>query len=141
MTKKQLIFALAALLIVNFIITRIFPFSTLTGAPFVLSIAAWMVAFHGNGFNDYWRAIITYLFVGLNDIGIRLGADGGIDQEGMGWMFVILLTSLVPVLFFLILGTARHKNSTVINKVGSILLFCALIGLHLLLFSGVGVRG
>lgn len=83
--------------------------------------------------------LLPTLFIGLNDIGIKLFAGGIHDYEGLGWIHMMLFIGLVPSLIMLLIGTFRDKNSTIWTKLGAIIIFVALISAHFQLFKKLGI--
>jgi len=85
------------------------------------------------------KSTISYLFIGLNDIGIKLFAGGRHDSEGLGWIHMLLFIGLVPCFIILIIGVLRDGRSAVISKILSVFIFALLICIHLELFNTVGL--
>jgi len=86
------------------------------------------------------KSLISYSFIGLNDIGIKLFAGGIHDYEGLGWIYMLLLIGLVPCSIILIIGVLRDEKSVAITKLISVFIFVLLIYVHLELFNSVGLR-
>ncbi len=137
--KIKLIGLLALILAFSIIISHFIAAVAIIGIPIIISLATGLVMFTDNGLSLFIKAVIAYLFIGLNDIGIKLFAGGIHDYEGLGWIHMMLFIGLVPSFIMLIIETFRDKNSTIWTKLGSIILFGALISIHFLLFKKLGV--
>jgi len=109
------------------------------GIPIIISLATGLIMFIDNGLGILIKVVIAYLFIGLNDIGIKLFAGGIHDYEGLGWIHMMLFIGLVPSLIMLLIGTFRDKNSTIWTKLGAIIIFVALISAHFQLFKKLGI--
>ncbi len=130
---------LTSILILSVIIGYLYPPSGIMYTPVVLSIMIWLVTFTNNGLNILAKTIISYLCIGLNDIGIKLFAGGAHDWEGQGWIHMLLFIGLVPCSIMLAIGIFRDHKSTIWFKVLNILLFGLLIYLHLEIFKTFGI--
>jgi hypothetical protein len=137
--KIQLIGLLVLILALSIIISHFIAAVAIIGLPVIISLATGLIMFTDNGFSILTKAVIAYLFIGLNDIGIKLFAGGIHDYEGLGWIHMMLFIGLVPSIIMLLIGTFRDKNSNIWIKLGSILIFVILISVHFLLFKKLGV--
>ncbi|MFD1258862.1 hypothetical protein ACFQ3S_18790 [Mucilaginibacter terrae] len=138
--KIILIGLLTLLLLISTVIGHFLPPTGILTSPIVISIIAGLIMFSDNSFNVIVKSILTYLFIGLNDIGIKLFSGGIHDTEGMGWIHMLLFIGLVPSFIMLLVSVVRDKNSTNWIKAFSILLFILLINIHLQLFDTLGVQ-
>ncbi|KIO74562.1 hypothetical protein TH53_25735 [Pedobacter lusitanus] len=79
------------------------------------------------------------MYIGLNDIGIKLFSGGRHDMEGVGWIHTMLFIGLVPCFIMLLIGVFRDKDSSIWLKVLSVIIFVLLIYAHLEIFETLGV--
>jgi hypothetical protein len=108
--------------------------------PLTISLMTGLIVFTDNGFNILIKSSLSYLFIGLNDIGIRLFAEGGKhDFEGNGLIVLLLFIGLVPCFIMLLIGVFRDKDYSLWIKAFSIAIFILLICVHLILFQTLGV--
>jgi hypothetical protein len=98
-----------------------------------------IIVFTDSGFNVFVKSILCYLFIGLNDIGIKLFAGGRHDMEGIGWVYMLLFIGLVPGSIMLVMAVIRDKRSATWLKLMSVISFTLLICLHLKVFKTLGV--
>jgi len=108
--------------------------------PVTISLITGIIIFVDNGFNILIKSVLCYLFIGLNDIGIKLFAGGIHDMEGIGWIHMLLFIGLVPSFIILLTKVLRDKSSTNWMKAISILIFILLIFIHLQIFETLGVH-
>lgn len=107
--------------------------------PIVLTITTSLVCFGTKNIKIIFLSILTYLFVALNDISIKLYSGGSHDNEGLGWVHLVLFVGLVPTFGILLAIVLKRKEETVTNKIIAVTLFIGLIVLHLQLFSNLGL--
>jgi hypothetical protein len=108
--------------------------------PLTISLMTGLIIFTDNGFNILIKSSLSYLFIGLNDIGIRLFSEGGKhDFEGNGLIVLLLFIGLVPCFIMLLIGVFRDKDYSLWIKALSIAIFILLICVHLILFQTLGV--
>ena len=138
--KINLIGILIVLLLIRAFVGRFFPPVGLLASLFVISILTAIIIFTQNDFNIITKSVLTYLFIGLNDVGIKLFSGGVHDSEGLGWVHLLLFIGLVPSFIMLLVGAVGDKTSTNWTKVLSVLLFMLLIFIHLELFSILGLQ-
>lgn len=109
-------------------------------SPLVIFIMTGLIVFTKNDFNFFVKCLLTYLFIGLNDVGIKFFSGGKHDYEGLGWIHMFLFIGLVPSIVMLVIGLFKGRKSAHSVAVSSILLFVFLIYVHLQLFETLGVR-
>lgn len=137
--KGTLIGLLTLILLLSVIGGHFLPPLEILVCPIIISIMTWLVFFTDNGFNIVIKSVLSYLYIGLNDIGIKLFGGGIHDFEGMGFIHLLLFIGLIPCLVMLLIAIRRNTNSNKWIKVSSILLFVLLIYVHLQLFQRLGV--
>ena len=98
-----------------------------------------LIVFTDNGLNIIGKSVLSYLYIGLNDIGIKLFSGGRHDMEGVGWIHMMLFIGLVPCFIMLLIGVFRDKDSSVLLKIFSVSIFVLLIYVHLEIFEKLGV--
>lgn len=125
---------------INGLIGHFFAPNGILLTPVVLIITTSLVVFGTKNIKIIIVTILTYLFVALNDISIKLYSGGTHDSEGMGWIYLLLFIGLVPTLGLLITGIIRQKEEKLVNKLLAFGLFLALITVHLLIFSNLGIE-
>lgn len=107
--------------------------------PIVLTITSLLVCFGTKNIKIFFLSVLTYLFVALNDISIKLYSGGSHDNEGLGWIHLLLFVGLVPTFGILLATVLKRKDETVKNKIITVAIFIGLIVLHLQLFSKLGL--
>lgn len=142
MKRKKVILAglLMPILLLNTVIGHFLPPTGIVVTPAIISIMTGLIVFTDTDFNIFVKSVLSYLFIGLNDIGIKLFAGGRHDMEGVGWIHMFLFIGLVPCFIILLIGVFRDKRSAVDIKILSILVFILLMYLHLERFETLGVH-
>ena len=107
--------------------------------PIILTITTSIIAFRTKNIKVIWIIAWAFLFVALNDILIKLYSGGRHDNEGYGWIHLLLFVGLVPSYGILVTTIFRRKDEKMLNKVIAAVLFPLLIAIHLQLFSGFGL--
>jgi len=138
--KVTLISSLLGLLLVTTIVGHFFPPTSILVTPFVITVMTGLIMLTDYELPILIKSLISYSFIGLNDIGIKLFAGGIHDYEGLGWIYMLLLIGLVPCSIILIIGVLRDEKSVAITKLISVFIFVLLIYVHLELFNSVGLR-
>lgn len=108
--------------------------------PVTISIMTWLILFSDADFSILVKSVLSYLFIGLNDIGMKLFAGGKSDLAGMGWIHLFLFIGLVPCFIMLLISVFRDKKSSLGIKFLSVLIFILLIYMHLKMFKMLGVH-
>lgn len=138
--KNILALGLAALtVILNGLIGHFFAPNGIVLTPVVLIITTLLVCYGMKSIKVILISILTFLFVAMNDISIKLYAGGTHDNEGLDWVHLLLFVGLVPAFGILLTRTLSSKGEKVINRILAILLFIGLISVHLQLFSDLGL--
>lgn len=137
--KTTLIGFLTLILLLIVIIGHFLPPTGVLITPVTISLMAGVIIFTNNEFSILIKSILCYLYIGLNDIGIKLFAGGIHDSEGTGWIHVMLFIGLVPCFIMLLIGVFQDKGSTNWIKAISILVFILLIFIHLQIFETLGM--
>jgi len=138
--KITLIGLLTLILLLSVIVGRFLPPTGILITPLVISLMTGLIIFTDNSFSILIKSVLSYLFIGLNDIGIKLFAGGLHDKEGIGWIHTLLFIGLIPCFVMLLIGIFRDKNSTTWIKALSILIFTLLIYVHLEIFETLGIH-
>jgi hypothetical protein len=107
--------------------------------PIVLTITTSLVCFGTKNIKTIFISLLTYLFIALNDISIKLYSGGSHDSEGLGWIHMLLFVGLLPTFGILVATIFRNKQETLTNKIIAFALFIGLIALHLQLFNNLGL--
>jgi hypothetical protein len=131
LTPIALFSLLTVILLSSVVIGHFLPPTGILFIPFVISVATAIIVFTDSGFNVLLKSILCYLFIGLNDIGIKLFAGGRHDMEGIGWVYLLLFIGLVPCSTMLVMAVIRDKRSATWLKLMSVISFTLLIWLHL----------
>lgn len=137
--KTKPIGLLILILLLSVIVGHFLPPVGILASPIIISIMTGLIVFGKNGFSILVKSVLSYLFIGLNDIGIKLFAGGIHDFQGMGFMHVFLFIGLIPCFVMLLITVSRDTASNTWVKVLSILVFILLIYVHLQLFQNLGV--
>jgi len=138
--KTTLISLLMLILLISIIVGHFLPPSGILGVPIVISLMTGLIIFANSEFNILIKSLLCYLFIALNDIGIKLFAGGIHDMEGVGWINMMLLIGLGISFVMLLIGVFRDRISKNWTKVLSVLLFILLIYIHLRIFETLGVH-
>lgn len=125
--------------ILNGLIGHFFAPNGIMLTPIVLTITTSFVCFGTKNIKITFISALTYLFVALNDISIKLYSGGSHDNEGLGWVHLLLFVGLVPTFGILLAQVLRSKDETVANKIIALTLFIGLIAGHLQVFSNLGL--
>lgn len=135
-----LICLLIILLLASVIIGHFLPPTGIFMTPVTISLMTWLILFSDTDFSILVKSVLSYLFIGLNDIGMKLFAGGKSDLAGMGWIHLSLFIGLVPCFIMLLVSVFRDKRSSFGIKALSVLIFMVLIYMHLKMFKMLGVH-
>lgn len=130
---------LIILLLASIVISHFLPPSGIFMTPVTISIMTGLILFSDTDFSILVKSVLSYLLIGLNDIGIKLFAGGKSDLAGMGWIHLFLFIGLVPCFIMLLISVFRDKMSSLGIKALSVLIFMLLIYMHLKIFETLGV--
>jgi len=125
--------------ILNGIIGHFLAPSRIMLTPIVLIITTTLICFGTKKIKPILISALTYLFVALNDISIKLYSGGSHDSEGLGWIHLLLFVGLLPTFGILLVTIFKNKEETLTNKIIAVVLFVGLIVGHLKLFSDLGL--
>ena len=139
MNNKAVLGLATLTVILNGLIGHFFAPSGIMFTPIVLTITTSLVCFGTKNIKVIFISALTYLFVALNDISIKLYSGGSHDSEGRGWIHMLLFVGLLPTFGILLATIIRHKEETLTNKIIALVLFVGLIAGHLQLFSNLGL--
>src|ERR1700744_576116 len=95
---------LILILLLSAAIGHFLPPAGLLASPIVMPLLTGIVFTSYSDFNIFFKSILTYLFIGLNDIGIKLFAGGIHDAEGVGWIEMLFFVGLVPSFIILLIS-------------------------------------
>lgn len=137
--KVTLISLLLGILVLTATVGHFLPPTGILVIPLVIILMTALIMLTDYDLPILTKSTISYLFIGLNDIGIKLFAGGRHDSEGLGWIHMLLFIGLVPCFIILIIGVLRDGRSAVISKILSVFIFALLICIHLELFNTVGL--
>jgi hypothetical protein len=138
--KTSIIGLLTIVIILNIIIGHFLPPAGILITPLIISVMIGLIVFTDNGLNIIEKSVLSYLYIGLNDIGIKLFSGGKHDMEGVGWIHMMLYIGLVPCFIMLSIGIFRDKDSSIRLKILSVIIFVLLIYAHLEIFETLGVN-
>jgi hypothetical protein len=141
MNKRSILILLAALVIVvvNGLFAHFVPPSGIEMTPAILICTTFIIVFGLRDLNPLLKSLLTFLFIAINDISIKLYAGGIHDREGLDWVDLFLLIGLVPAFILLLVSIIRDKKSTLINKLAAIVLFPLLVYGHEYFFGELGL--
>ncbi|AFL97514.1 hypothetical protein [Ornithobacterium rhinotracheale] len=139
-SRNILALGLAFLIIVaNAIFGYYFAPDEITITPLVVSSTALLVCFGTKNLRVIYIAVWTYIFLGLNDILIKLFGGGMHDSLGQALINSASWIGLVPVLIILITKLIKTKNiETTTERVKAFILFVILVIIHFVLFLNLG---
>jgi hypothetical protein len=107
--------------------------------PFIVIIVAVLLNVTANKFNIWLRIVLTYAFIGINDVGIKLYGGGIHDVEGQGFVLLFLMMGLIPAFIIVVITVINDKNLYALTKAITLMSFLILFGLHLYLFENLGI--
>lgn len=138
--NNYLALGLASLtVIINGLIGHFFPPNGIMLTPIVLIITSTLICFGTKNIRAIFISILTFLFVALNDIFIKLYSGGAHDNEGLAWVHLLLFIGLIPTFGILMTAFFKLKDERLRNKILAIVLFIGLTVIHLKLFNNLGL--
>lgn len=138
--SNSLALGLAAItVIINALIGHFFAPNGISFTPIVLTITTCLVCFGTKNIKVIGISLLTFLFVSLNDILIKLYSGGTHDKEGLGFVHAFLFIGLLPAGGILLATILKRKGEGIIPKIIAVLLFVGLLALHLQLFENLGL--
>ena len=137
--RKIFIIGLLTLVLVsNIIVGHFLPPTGILITPVIISGMVALIVFPDSGLNIIEKSVLSYLYIGLNDIGIKFFSGGRHDMEGLGWIHMLLFIGLVPCFIILLIGVFRDMDSSIRLKILSMTVFVLLIYVHLQIFGTLG---
>lgn len=124
--------------ILNGLIGHFFAPNGILLTPIVLIITTSLVCFGTKNIKIMLLSVLTFLFVALNDISLKLYSGGSHDNEGQGWVHLFLFVGLVPTFGILLATIFKRKEVTLSNRIIALVLFIGLIAGHLQMFNNLG---
>jgi hypothetical protein len=138
--NRSIIGLLTLVLLFSITTGHFFPPMGVLLIPVVVSLMIGLLVFIKSDLNIIEKSVLSYLCIGLNDIGIKLFSGGRHDLEGLGWIHMMLFIGLVPCFMMLLISIFRDKSSSVWLKALSVAIFMLLICLHVVMFETLGVE-
>lgn len=93
------------------------------------------------GINPLWKGLLTFLLVGLHDVGQRFYGYGTLDHEGLDLFNSFLFFGLIPTFGLLLISIiVPEKKVTTIMKFAGIAIFLVMISAYLHFFGDLGVE-
>ena len=139
-SKNSIILGLATLtVILNGLIGHFFAPMGIMLTPIAMTITTLFVCIGTSNIKLYWISILTFLFIALNDILIKLYAGGSHDKEGSGFILSFLVIGLVPTLIILLIKIFGYKDEKKALKTKVFILFIVLLVIHLILTVNLGL--
>lgn len=111
---------------VNGLIGHFFAPTGIMLTPIVLTITTFLVCLKTKNIKVFFLGTLSFLFVALNDILIKLYSGGEHDNEGYGWMHLLLFMGLVPTTVILFTTIFRRKDEKCSNKLIACVFFIVL---------------
>jgi hypothetical protein len=139
MTTFKIIFLVSFVVTLNGILGHYFAPNGILFTPIVVIMISLLVGVLSKNINSLCKSILTYAFIGLNDVIIKLFSGGVHDHEGFGFIHFFLFVGLIPSFGILIFGIWNKTTENKSTKIIAILTFPLLIGLHLFLFQRLGL--
>ncbi|MBS1612309.1 MAG: hypothetical protein JST49_05760 [Bacteroidetes bacterium] len=139
-SKDNALLLILALLVViaNGFIGHFFAPNGIMLTPIVLILTTGIVCLTDN-MHPILISIFSYFYVALNDILLKLYAGGSHDEEGLAWMAMFLLFGLVPSFIILVATVFRTKQAILAVRLLAVVLFIALVAIHLSVFERLGL--
>lgn len=139
-TKNLTTLALAAfVVVVSCLAGHFYPPSSILATPVVVLITTLLVCLRLDNVPVLGLAVLTYVFVALNDFGVKLYGGGAHDLEGQGVISLFLFVGSAIAAAVLVVEVLRHKDASLTSKLLALLLFAGLVAAHLALFGWLGV--
>ena len=138
---KSIIALILALItvLVNGLVGHYLPPNGIFLTPLILTITTSLVCFGAKDIDINLISFLTFIFIALNDILLKLYAGGRHDNEGQAWIHFMRLLGLIPTIAILLTVIAKRKEQASIKKITSIFLFTALLVGHMYLFTNLGI--
>jgi len=127
------------LVITNGLIGHFLPPNGIMLTPVVLIATTSLVCFGTKNLNVIFMSILTYAFIALNDILIKLYSGGTHDSEGSTWILLFLFIGLIPSFIILLIAILTRVDEKPSTKLFGIGFFIALGCLHFQAFGDLGL--
>ncbi|MRJ07979.1 hypothetical protein EDL99_03630 [Ornithobacterium rhinotracheale] len=139
-SRNILALGLAFLIVLgNAIFGYFFAPDEITITPLIVSLTALLVCFGTKNLSFIYIAVWTYIFLGLNDILIKLFGGGMHDGLGQSLINTSSWIGLMLVLIILIFKLIKSKsNESQSERIKAFALFVILIIVHFVLFLNLG---
>lgn len=128
------------ILLTSILIGHFWPPNGILATPLVITVMIGLILFTDVDFNIFVKIFLSYLFIGLNDINIKLFAGGLHDMEGIGWIHMLLFIGLIPCFIMLLIAVYQDKVFNIWIKILGVLMFILMIYIHLEIFETLGVH-
>jgi hypothetical protein len=134
-----LVSLLIFILLISVTISHFFAPNGILIVPIVMSGIVALTIFTKTTFSIVAKSVLSYLFIGLNDIGIKLFSGGRHDMARNGWIHMMLFIGVGLCLVILLIGVFNDKKSNFYIKILSVIIFVVFIYLHVEIFESLGV--
>lgn len=128
------------ILLLSIIVGHFLPPAGILLSPVIISLMTGIIVFADNGSGVLIKSTISYLYIGMNDVGIKLFAGGIHDSEGEGFIHLFLFIGLIPCFIILLMAVINDRNSNKWTKALSVVVFILLLCAHLLIFQTLGME-
>jgi len=108
--------------------------------PVVICVTTLLVVLRTKNISSIYLSILTYAFIALNDILIKLYSSGTHDHQGAGWIHLMMFIGLVPSFGGLVAKVVRLKNESKQRRWFAVILFVVLMIIHLEYFKDLGME-
>lgn len=108
--------------------------------PLVLPLVTVLLVFAWGKNSPITLASMVYGLIALNDVGIKLFADGMHNHEGLAWIHASFYIGLLISFVLFVAGNAQLQHISRRKKVIGALLLPALVAVHLIAFNNLGLE-
>lgn len=137
--RVSLVSLLILVLMISVTISHFFAPNGILIVPIVMSGIVALIIFTETSFSIVAKSVLSYLFIGLNDVGIKLFSGGRHDMARNGWIHMMLFIGLGLCFIILLIGVFNDKKSNFYAKILSLIIFVGFIYLHVEIFESLGV--
>lgn len=123
--------------ILNVFIGHFFAPNGILLTPIVLTITTSLVCYGTKNLKHIFISFLTYLFVALNDVSIKLFSGGNHDSEGIALINMFLLIGLAPTFSILWISILTKKVEKIKQQITALIGFIVLITIHFILFKNL----
>jgi hypothetical protein len=139
LSKIAVIGLITIILLLSVVVGHFLPPTGILITPVIISSIIALIVFTDNGFSVLLKSFLSYLYIGMNDVGIKLFAGGDHDYEGLGFIHLFLFIGLIPCFIMLLIAVISDGGSIRWVKALSIFAFILLICVHFILFNTLGI--